>query len=145
MWKRIAAAVVAALTVLAGLSLFAPAAQAADCNTVPELPGECLSDTTYAYVVKLQGQRDDLVDQAASMRETLGLEQASTAYWQTLSGQLVVQLQAARLDANTAHSDLESAYAEIDRRGVRIADLQHRVTVQRATIKRLRDRLHDLP
>lgn len=133
------------LVASAALVLVAPGPAQAACNTVPELPDECLSDATYAYLVKLQGQRDDLVDQAASMRETLGLQQASTAYWQTLSGQLVVQLQAARLDADTAHSDLESAYAEIDRRGVRIADLQHRVIVQRATIKRLRDRLHNLP
>lgn len=144
MWKRNAVAAVAALTVLvAGPAV--QTAQAADCYTVPELPGECLDQATYGYIVNLRDERALLSSQVTSLRESLGLAQTGSAYWQGLSQQLAADLQVSRLETNTAKSDLESAYAEIDRRGERIACLQHRVIVQRATIKRLRDRLRDLP
>lgn len=120
-------------------------AQAEDCYTIPELPGECLDQATHDYIVDVQAERDFALQQVASLRDSLGLATVRADYYQNLSQQLATQLQASRLETNLAKSDLESAYAEIDRRGVRIARLQHRVMVQRATIKYLRDRLRDLP
>jgi hypothetical protein len=136
--KRTIATLTATLAVLIGGLTLAGPAHAEDCNTVPELPGECLDQATYAYILGLQRERDFAVQDAASVRESLSLANVSADYWHTTSDHNAAELVLTRQSLSIALSDVQSAYEQIDR-------LNLKVTAQRATIKRLRDRLRDLP
>lgn len=125
---RLVSGALAAAVASVAFAVPAPAQAVDPCYSVPDLPGSCLDQATYDYVVGLQAQRDLITDRYENAVTRIGSLFAAN---QSLNQQL--------LTASTAIDGLRAekvaAQTLADQRLGRIIALRAKVKELRSVIK----------